>query len=121
MKLHFYILGNNAANLTNHEQTILTGAGDTIRVENSEAYGMFTHEATTTTDEDLYTNPAYTPEKPVTTATNESYNYPAKYDPSNAIKAKPNEAYAMSVTTEKNETNKPVINVSGVCDEYDYI
>ena len=79
---------------------------------------MFTHEATATTDEDLHNNPAYIPEGPVTTATNESYNYPAKYDPSNAIKAKPNEAYATSITT---ETNKPVVNVSGACDEYDYI
>ena len=71
-------------------------------------------------------NDAYTPDhghrdEPVTTATNESYNYPANYDPSNSIEAKENEAYAMSITTEKNEAYKPVVNVSGECDEYDYI
>ena len=66
-------------------------------------------------------NDAYTLEEPVTTATNESYNYPAKFDPSNSIEAKHNEAYAMNITTEKNEAYKPVVNVSGVCDEYDYI
>ena len=64
---------------------------------------MFTHKATTTTDEDLYTYPS------------------VKLDPSNTIEAKRNEAYAISITTEKNEAYKPVVNVSGECDEYDYI
>ena len=39
----------------------------------------------------------------------------------NSIKANPNEAYAMSITTEKNEAYKPVVNVSEACDKYDYI
>ena len=87
------------------------------------------------TDEELYNNPegydprnstvkthetekTYTAEDPVMNTVNESYNYPAKYDPSNSIEAKENEAYAMSITTEKNEVYKPVVNVSGECDEY---
>ena len=37
------------------------------------------------------------------------------------VKTKQNEAYAMSITTRENEAYKPVVNVSGECDEYDYI
>ena len=109
-------------------------------MEKSEAYGMFTHEATTTTDEDLHTNhPAeydlrnstdveqndpYTHEGSVMTDVNENYTCPARFNPSNTIvnEAKENESNALiRITTEKNEAYNPVVNVSGVCDEYDYI
>ena len=112
-------------------------AGDTIKVEKSEAYGMFTYEDTTTTDEDLYTNypaeydqrksteikqnDAYTLEESVMTDANENYTHPAEFNPSNTTEAKENEAYAVSIITEKNEAYKPLVDVNGACDEYDYI
>ena len=43
------------------------------------------------------------------------------HDDDDNVNTKQNEAYAMSITTRENEAYRPVVSVSGECDEYDYI
>ena len=108
-------------------------AGDTIKVEKSEAYDIFTKEATTTTEKRLYANLTECgPRNPINMKQNDGYESviidanksstdPAEFDPCNTFEPKRNEGYATSITTEKNEAYKPVGSVSGVREEYDYI